>query len=188
MDKINKLPDKSQKHPIRFVIVPLKPHLAKFLIFQDWDKLKHPNKIKDFSFSYFFEPLNSFEFYLIDRLAEILGEQISKRNPNFSYSLCRGKEKINPELELFKDKGYVFIKITFHIVYGSPPERQRKTTLRETVIFLNSILEHCFREFINMFLDYQSPVQALDQIYNAMGLTESEIKKSTLLRYYYRQK
>lgn len=189
MDKNSKLPDKPQQ-PTRFIIIPLKPHLAKYIIFRDWKKLNHPDEVHNFTFKYFFAEnrLSGFEQTMIDYLSQLIGEKVSERNPNFTYSIYKGRLAVNNELKLFGEtKGYTFVKISFNVVYGTIPER-RKQTIIEAANSINWHLEYSFRRFLRVFSNGQTPNQSLDQIYNVLGISDAEIKKATLTKYCYRHR
>ena len=111
MDKITKLPDKPQKHPTRFVILPLKPHLAKFLLFTGWDKLHHDDPGYDYAFQLVFKAENFLNNpVFIDYFSRLLCEQVSKNtNPVASVSMCRSKKNLPEEIDYFRLRGHTLV-------------------------------------------------------------------------------
>ncbi len=185
---------------IREVIIPLKKHLVKF-IQADWDKIdkledkSHENRCENFRVI-----LVHSDFQAVVPL--ILGENF--RLLSYNYPIWDDAIEVNnilrkdlikePILKKFSDDGYRIIKVKFHTKFR-PYSKEERIDLQDlfgsnakNFRLINKLLEASFRLYIVKSIYGNHPNSRLDWIYNFLRLKETDIKKSTLLRYYHRKK
>ncbi|WP_372773479.1 hypothetical protein [Mangrovibacterium sp.] len=212
MDKINKLPDKPQKRPTRFVILPLKPHLAKF-IKVDWDRIwplipreETEKYIKSLSNArklgkYKFERIYSDESMREDRICHIIDmyfmmlldgiEPLVNDYDDLTIEWYKSRKNLPPELKQFVLTGYSLVKITFPIKRVN--KYKRKTGDYNSSIFLNTYakrirsinesLNSFFYDYINSKCFYHKTIDAaIEEVKAITGINESHIKTATLKR------
>jgi hypothetical protein len=185
MDKINQNSSKKpNRTPTRFIILPVKKHLAKFLLFSDWKTIKHPDPITNI---YFLNYLKTFNSEYKWTLKYFLNENLKNENPIASVKYYRNRKNLSPLLESYIKKDYTLLKIELKIS-SSKFIQGKKMSFTEKVNLTNNSIKYFFQELVAFYM-FQHPnkKQAIDELYFYFNLTESDLKKETLRRWYYRK-
>lgn len=187
---MNKITTKSKDYKTlneRFVIVPIKKHLAKFLMFDSWPIDWHT----DFIFLYYFNiwlKVSNFTFHFnnIDAslIERIFGEKLHKdfhKNTKLKYSYYR---KRPVHYEKWDRSIYTLIKIEFNTC-SSKVEKEDFEIMTKKI---NEFLEYKFRHFIYIYSDSTGSSKLISHILKVMNIKQEYIKTNTLFKYYQRNK
>ena len=158
---------------IREAVIPLKRHLVKFISVNS-DEFIYSSK------GYLWElritsSLNLFEFFFNELFTEIY---------EISIIHYTNRRKLNPDLQYFVDRDYLLIKFKF-LVSIKPYKKFSKYTLFYFTKILNDKLENDFISSIRLF-DGKTVDSKITNMFSVFRIDETEIKKSTLKRMYYR--
>ncbi|WP_167618201.1 hypothetical protein [Maribellus sediminis] len=216
MDKTNKLTDKQGKQPIRFVILPLKPYLAKYIQI-DWNRIYSLVPYREF-IEWKESRLNapklgrnkipriivqeklredSIVFSLCEGLAGLLNneEPLIKSYTQLNIQWYTNRKNLPHYLNKFVSIGYSLVKITFPVrtvnrynnKFEDSSSISHSNHLTETINWINDRLNDLFNEYIDRKCIFSKNINsAINEARMVNGLNESHIKLSTIKRNLYR--
>ena len=181
---------KPNTEAIREIVIPIKKHLAKFILFNDWDKLIHPEFFaKSILFVSYRRSKIWGDSFPSHHLSQILSESIKNKNwfVSVNYNRIGSKSKSNETNIIFKNN-YLLVKIKVHIS-STPYIKQKDNSYRDVVKAINNYFESVFDGFCYTYIElHPVKIKAIDEIYTLFRIDNNDLKKETLKRRYYRQK
>lgn len=204
-----------KKKATRFLIVPIKKHLAHFLII-DWEKVRsmipeseielyhksltNPKKIGRYFFPRLIneESLREMKISMVVRFflrcffneQLIIEDILSKKQQNYTFEYYRNRHNLKADLLPFLKSGYSLLKIKVHV-----RQQPNNLLLRQInkgqynvkVNELNRYADSVFMEYVCSKIKFTGNIDiAIDEIFNVLGLNDSILKKSTLKRRYFK--
>lgn len=181
---------KTKKQIKRFVIVPLKKPLAKFLIADFSFFSEEENRTKIYGIANWFERLQTLiineSFLFIFNGYRILN--IENRE-DYKATFYTYRSKLPAFLEHYINKDYSLVKFTFNV----KPERENNLdkNIDEKIILLNQLANNIWITGIFGFIAHQKTFKegkGIEIVFSIAGFKEQELKKTTFKRYYYKWK
>lgn len=189
-----------EKGVIREFVIPVKKHLAKFMLAGDL-KFENPENPKQFivynwiNTSKKWHHTRSTPSFEIDYLVQYLyNESLLKKNWFVSAEYYRKRNfGVKHRLFPYLDKNYTFLKIKVRVTTNTHVKAQ--STYFEQITFIrkvssfNRIINYYFLDICSQYICCQpNMTKAIEEIFLRLNIKETEIKKESILRKLIRNK
>lgn len=167
-------------------IVPIKKHLAKFLMFENWDLLEYPNfNIRnEILFKYGLNERKFDDSIFVRGISSLLKEEVREKNWLISFDYYRSRKNTSGRLKQYLESGYTLME--FRVRINSSTYKEKFLTYNVEIDNLNRAIKVKWEGFIKLYLiNQKNKSQALQGLYKILRLTDSNIKKASVYRSLY---
>jgi hypothetical protein len=189
-----------EKGVIREFVIPVKKHLAKFMLADDL-KFENPENPKQLIVYHWIETSQKWHhsgsippFEIDDLVQYLFNECLLKRNWFVSAEYYR-KRNFSVEHRLFPylQKNYTFLKIKVRVSTNTQFKAQntylRRLTFTRAVFDFNRMINNHFIDICSKYICCQpNMTKAIEEIFLRLNIKETEIRKESILRNLIRNK